>query len=348
MVLRPVGRDRLLVGLDREAAGRSIVGGKGASLGHLAALGAPVPRASALTTRAYLAFAASAGLPAHAIGLTPSALADLRERIHTAPLPPAVAAAIRAAWHGLVGGPDIALAVRSSAPAEDGASRSFAGLHDTVLDVRTPDGLDAAVRRCWASLWSDRAVAYRRAAGLATERASIAVVIQRLVPVDVAFVAFTADPVSGDRDRVVITASWGLGESIVSGLVAPDHIVVGPDTEILEYTIGRKTVMVVSGGEPAVGARPVPVPRLLQETPVLTHAQAARIAGMARALADRLGYPADLEGGLTGGDVHLFQARPITTLATTPPAAPAPARPPSGRATRDRHPSTLLPLTSRS
>lgn len=348
MVLRPVGRDRLLVRLDGEAAGRSIVGGKGASLGRLVALGAPVPRASALTTRAYLDFAASAGLPAHAIGLTSSALASLRERIHTAPLPAAVAAAIRAAWDDLASETDTALAVRSSAPAEDGASHAFAGLHDTALDVRTPDDLDAAVRRCWASLWSERAVAYRRDAGLAADSAGIAVVIQRLVPVDIAFIAFTADPVSGDRDRVVITASWGLGESIVSGRVTPDHIVVGPDTEILAYTIGRKDVMVVPGGEPGTGARTVPVPRLLQETPVLSHGQAARIAGMARALADRLGYPADLEGGLTGGDVHLFQARPITTLATTPPAAPAPARPASGRANRDPHPSTLLPLTSRS
>ena len=310
------GDQRLLVGLDQAIHSRTLIGGKGASLSQLAALGAPVPMAFALTTSAYTTFAASLGLPTHVSEAIPDDLPLIRNEILTARLPRTIADAIAEAYGAIraATGPDLSLAVRSSATAEDSADFSFAGLHDSVLDVRSLPALEAAVRACWASLWSERAVTYRRASGLATETADIAVVIQQLVRSDVSFVVFTADPISGNDQNVVISASWGLGEAIVSGIVTPDHIVVGPHGDVIEQTVGHKQVMVIPGGAPDEGVRQVNVPRMLQAVPVMTANQATEIAAMARSLSNRLGYRADLEGGIAGGSISLFQARPITTL----------------------------------
>jgi pyruvate,water dikinase len=176
------------------------------------------------------------------------------------------------------------------------------------------DHLEAAVKRCWASLWSERAVSYRRAGGLAIDRSAIAVVVQQLVRSDVSFVIFTADPVSGDASRVVISASWGLGEAIVSGLVTPDHIVVGPDGDVLEYAIGEKHLMIVPAPDGGQGTVELRVPSGLRRMPVLSHEQASQIAESARTLSGQLGFAADLEGGICEGVTYFFQARPITTL----------------------------------
>lgn len=302
--------------LDREVVNRSVVGGKGSSLSQLAALGAPVPRAFALTTDAYRAFAAAHGVPERATAVRDDELPGLRARMMTGHVPPDVAELI-AESYGALARPDhhdVALAVRSSAPAEDSAEFSFAGLHDTILDVRTQPALEAAVKQCWASLWSDRAVTYRRLGGLATDEAAIAVVVQRLVHSDVSFVAFTADPLGDRPGHLMIEAAWGLGEAVVSGLVVPDHIVVGPDGEVADYTIGDKHLMVIPGAAPGDGAREVPVPRVLRAARVLTPARAREIAALARSLAARLGYAADIEGGIQNDTIYLFQARPITTL----------------------------------
>jgi rifampicin phosphotransferase len=320
MARRSPGPFRLLVDLDRASPGRALVGGKGASLSHLLALGAPVPDACALTTDAYRTVAVSLGLPGRVSDATPFDLPWIRAELLHGPLPAAVSAAISDAWNRMAAGVDgeLALAVRSSATSEDSGEHSFAGLHDTVLDIRSPETLDAAVRACWASLWSDRAVSYRQGTSLVDEPAEIAVVVQRLVRADVAFVVFTADPVSGNADHAVITASWGLGEAIVAGLVTPDHVIVDPAGNVVQYTVGAKEVMTVAGATPGEGTREVTVPRLLRSVPVLTNDQAAEIAALARSLAGRLGYLADIEGGIAGGAIHLFQARPITTLGAAP------------------------------
>lgn len=305
-----------LVWLDCSPASRSHVGGKGASLSHLADLGAPVPLAFALTTHAYAEFASALGLPQRTLDVAASGLPALRAAITEGPLPASVAEALErgfSAFQNRLNG-QLALAVRSSATAEDSEDRSFAGLHDTILDVRTLPALERAVRQCWASLWSDRAIAYRQAGGIAANDAEIAVVVQHLVRSDVSFVVFTTDPVTGRDDRLVISASWGLGEAIVSGLVTPDHIVVGPDGQIVDYVIGDKAIMVIPGTGPNDGPRHVPTPRALRASPALTQDQITAIAAMAHDLAERLGYAADLEGAIANDAVHLFQVRPITTL----------------------------------
>jgi pyruvate,water dikinase len=205
--------------------------------------------------------------------------------------------------------------VRSSALAEDSARHAFAGLHDTILNVAPGTGLETAVRQCWASLWSDRAVAYRREHGLHNLPMDIAVVIQEMIHCDVSFVAFAIDPITGDDDCVLITATWGLGEAVVAGMVVPDLIRVDRRGEIREFRIGAKHRMVIPVDG---GVRCVPVPRALQALPAIAPETARTIAVTVRTLSAGLGFPVDVEGGLLGSDLRLFQARPITTL--PPPA----------------------------
>jgi pyruvate,water dikinase len=305
-----------LVWLDQGHTSRSQVGGKAASLSSLLALGAPVPSAFALTVDAYAEFSAVHGFPRCVTDVTLADLPQLRDDIVSAPLPVHLADTVATAYQEMRerANGELSLAVRSSGTAEDSAAFSFAGLHDTVLDVRSLAGLEAAIKRCWASLWTDRAIQYRLDGGLAADPPDIAVVVQQLVRSDVSFIAFSADPVSQDDSHVVIDASWGLGEAIVSGLVVPDHITINASGEVKEYAVGSKHLMVIPGECPDAGTREVHVPRMLQQMPALTHSQASAIAAMARELARKFGYQVDLEGGIAGGQIHIFQARPITTL----------------------------------
>jgi pyruvate,water dikinase len=304
-----------VIWLDDQPVSRALVGGKGASLSNLIALGAPVPPAFSLSTDAYAAMAEAAGLPKRASDVSDDDLPAIRAIIEASPLPEEIHAALSEAFAELTdrAGGEISVAVRSSATAEDSAVFSFAGLHDTILDVRDFDALEEAVKRCWASLWTERAVAYRRQGGLATDEGGIAVVVQQLVRSDVSFVAFAADPISGQSDYVLINASWGLGEALVSGMVTPDQVIVGSDGAIHEYLIGEKAEMIVPRAD-APGTHSVPVPRILRSIPALAREQVHAIAKMARALSESLGYPADLEGAFVGSQLMLFQARPITTL----------------------------------
>lgn len=301
------------VWLDRGPLERDFVGGKGASLSELAALGAPVPPAFAIPAPVCASFMASLGVT-DSSAITLDALPALRDQIMVAPLPADLSSALAEGLAALQerAGADVALAVRSSATTEDGSEHSFAGQHDTILGVRSLPDLEAAVRQCWASLWSERAVAYRQA-NLPEAIPCMAVVVQQMIRSDVSFVAFTQDPVGERRDHVVLSATWGLGEALVSGMVTPDHVVVAPGGEVVEYVIGDKEVMIIP--DPAgSGTRETVVPRMMRAQPALSEAQAREISAVARALASRLGYDADIEGAIAQGEIVLFQARPITTL----------------------------------
>jgi len=327
------GPDQFVVWLNQASASRELVGGKAASLSRLASLDAPAPAAFALTIHAYREFASLHGFPRCASDVAFGDLSRLRAGILSAPLPEPVAASLIYGYQVFAAqlGTDLALAVRSSGTAEDSSAFSFAGLHDTVLDVRTLPGLEAAVKQCWASLWSERAVSYRFENGLAADISDIAVVVQQLVRCDVSFVVFTVDPVNPGNDHVVVNATWGLGEAIVSGLVAPDHITIDADGQVRQYIVGDKHLMIIPGDRADAGTREASVPRALRSLPALTHGQAREVARIARDLAGQLGFEADLEGGIADGKVHLFQARPITTLGNMPVAI----RPPSAFPMRD-------------
>ena len=264
----------------------ALVGGKAANLSRLARMHHRVPDGFCLPVTVID--------QAHPV--------DLRDEI-------AQAISDLIACHGLS---DLTVAVRSSAVDEDGAGTSFAGQHETYLNIVGADAILQAVARCWESARSERALEYRRQQGLSVERVRLAVLVQQLVASDVSAVVFSANPITGNRDEVMINASWGLGESIVGGTVTPDTFVVcKSDLAVTERTIAEKQRMTVavSGGTHEVG-----VPRFLRNEASLADEQMIEIARLALTLEATWGYPVDIECAYASGQLYLLQCRPITTL----------------------------------
>jgi pyruvate,water dikinase len=300
-----------------------VVGGKGASLARLTAAGIPVPGGFHVTTDAYQELIAENNLQERimaaleAVDTTrPSMLERASERIHQlfaeAPLPAEVASAIARAYASLPG-PEPAVAVRSSATAEDLPEASFAGQQDSFLNVRGTEAVLEATRKCWASLWTARAIGYRAQRAIDPRAVRLAVVVQLMVPAEVAGVLFTADPISGAREQAVITASWGLGESIVGGNVTPDTFVVLKDTgRIVKREIADKQTMTA---RIAGGTRQEPVPEDMRRAPTLDDAAAAALVRLGVQIEEIYGRPMDIEWALCDGLPYIVQARPITALA---------------------------------
>jgi phosphoenolpyruvate synthase/pyruvate phosphate dikinase len=213
------------------------------------------------------------------------------------------------ACHGL---PDFIAAVRSSAVDEDGTTASFAGQHETYLNIVGADAILQAVTRCWDSARSERALLYRRQQGLSIKHVQTAVLVQQLVPADVSAVVFSANPISGNRDEVVINASWGLGESIVGGTVTPDTFIVRKsDLAITSRVVADKQHMTVSAPG---GTREVEVPRFLRNQSSLADEQAIKMAQLALTLETTMENLVDVECAFASGELYLLQCRPITTL----------------------------------
>src|SRR3984957_981898 len=321
----------LVMALDDAGAVPEVVGGKGASLSRLARAGVRVPGGFDVTTGAYLDFLDVGGLrdevlvamsavDASDAATFEAAAARIGDLFAGQGLPGPTAAAIAQAYAEL--GDDVPVAVRSSATVEDLPGLSAAGQHDTYLNVRGEAAVVDAVRRCWASLWSARAIGYRARRGISPVDVSIAVVVQRLVPAEAAGVMFTIDPVSGDPGQVVVSANWGLGESVVSGDVTPDVAVVDRATETLvSYQPGGKEVMTVADG---AGTLERETPAGLRSTPVLSPGQAAELARVGLAIEKLYGEPVDVEWARADSGLWVVQARPITTLANRPAAAAVP------------------------
>ncbi|MCO1659448.1 PEP/pyruvate-binding domain-containing protein [Pseudonocardia humida] len=302
------------------AADVALVGGKAANLGELTRAGLPVPPGFVVTTAAYDAFVAANGLAAEVAGIAGEpadadaaaferAAARIGELFGRGAVPAPIADAVRAAYRAL-GAPPVA--VRSSATAEDLAGASFAGQQDTYLNVRGEAAVLGAVVDCWASLWTARAMAYRRRQGIAPDAVSLAVVVQEMVEADASGVAFTADPATGRRDRVVVSAAWGLGESVVGGTVSTDdHVVDKATGQLVSRHVADKAEMTVYAG---TGTAPRPVPPERRRAPVLDDAALAELVALARRIEDHYGTPQDIEWALAGGRVAVVQARPITAL----------------------------------
>ena len=211
---------------------------------------------------------------------------------------------------------DPSVAVRSSAVDEDGPLASFAGQHETLLNIRGTDALLEAIEETWESARSDTALAYRASHGLAVDDIGLAVLVQQLVASDVSGVMFSANPVNGRRNEMVISASWGLGESIVGGTVTPDNWIVEKTSLNLSEEIisdKRRMTVAVEGG-----TREVDVPRFLREQPSLSAEQIEEVARLGRRLEEVKGWPVDIEFAYADEQLYLLQCRPITTLDSTP------------------------------
>jgi pyruvate,water dikinase len=331
-----------------DARDPALVGGKGASLGELARAGIAVPPGFVVTVdgfaAAMAAIDASGALRAQleALGagdpsLLARACAALRARIVEAPLPPPVADVITAGCAALAApaAEPADVAVRSSATMEDGAAASFAGLQDTYLGVAGAPAVLEHVRRCWASLYNEESVAYRRRLGLPERGLAMAVVVQRMVAPRAAGVMFTRSPVTGDRSVVAIEGVWGLGSALVSGDVTPDSFIISKITgEITTRRVSPKLKthtrrpnarvaprhppgesppgQVPAAGSPApVGASAVPhahgpgvavedTPAELRDAPCLTDDEIRALAAIARQVEAHYGAPQDIEWALLG------------------------------------------------
>jgi pyruvate,water dikinase len=274
-----------------EAEWDDLLGGKGSSLERLIRLGANTPPGFCVTTRAFHHQLASDSDSRDALAALPDepARQGLLRALIEGPLAEPLGTELDLALTTLAdgqGGGAVRLAVRSSAVGEDSQFASFAGIHETELDVAATE-VPAAVRRCWASVWSERAVEYRSARGLPQDTA-MAVVVQVLVPAEASAVVFTRHPVTGRDDQVVVNAISGLGEALVSGLVTPDELVLDKPT-----------------------LRPVSV-STADGAAVLDDDQLHALGSLARDLEGIFGGPIDIEAALADGRWHVLQARPIT------------------------------------
>jgi rifampicin phosphotransferase len=256
----------------------------------------------------------------------PAHLAELAAAARTAllhaPVTTSVTAAITEAYHALFQGEPVPVAVRSSATAEDLPSASFAGQQETYLNIIGVEALLTAVQRCWASLWTDRAVSYRANLGLDPSSVRLAVVVQRMIDAEVAGVLFTANPLTGKRRQAVIDANPGLGEAVVSGATNPDHFVVNTTTgEVVERHPGDKQVIIraAAGG----GIQRTEQAGSRAEV-CLSDAQVRALAELGARVEAYYGRPQDIEWVMdNSGHFWLTQARPITTLFPLPPEAPS-------------------------
>jgi rifampicin phosphotransferase len=306
----------------------SQVGGKGASLARMAAAGLPVPAGFHVTTTAYRRFVMENEMQEKILSAVSAVAADQQAQLEEASkqiaglfaqsaLPDAIAGAIRHAYAAL-GRRDLPVAVCSSATAEDLPELSFVGQQETYLNIHGEAMVLDAVKRCWASLWTARAIDYRARHGIAQEDVSLAVVVQELVPADASGIMFTANPLTGTRDQVMINAAWGLGEAIVGGLVTPDTVVVEKASgAITRQEITEKDVMTVRTPE---GTHEEPVPADRRTQAVLSPAQVAELARIGVQIEDLNEQPMDIEWALSDGHFFIVQARPITTLRAQTPA----------------------------
>ncbi|WP_344630050.1 rifamycin-inactivating phosphotransferase [Streptomyces glaucosporus] len=320
--------EQYVVDLEEAAGARvAVVGGKAAHLGELSRIeGIRVPAGFCVTTDAFRRVVAH--VPSIDEQLDELARVDpddretirtlgarLRRAVEGAAVPGDVAEAITSALARF--GERAACAVRSSATAEDLPTASFAGQQDTYLNVVGPAAVLEHVSRCWASLFTERAVAYRLRKGIDHRTVRMAVVVQRMVFPEASGILFTADPVTGHRKTATVDAGFGLGEALVSGLVNPDVFTVR-DGEIVDKKIAVKQRAVHA--LPAGGTRDVAVDARRQEQPALTDAQVVRLVRLGRRIEAHFGRPQDIEWCLDGDDFHIVQSRPITTLFPVPEA----------------------------
>ena len=317
-----------ITSIDTDDDALDLVGGKGRSLAQMSRAGFDVPGGFMLSTSAYRGFVEQHDLQPQILELARPAIIDGRASFEAASrdvqalfadrqLDTQLQASLRDAYSALPG-TDPAVAVRSSANAEDLPGLSFAGQQETYLNVRGADALIAAVRNCWASLWTAQAISYRNEMGIASDAVAMAVVVQIMVPADVAGILFTANPATGERGEMIVNASFGLGEAVVGGQVTPDTYVVDRATLTAKETIiGTKEQKIVYSGDQ--GTQLVDVAEDARDGSSISTELLADLSRLAGRVEEHFGgQPQDIEWAVTDGELWLLQSRPITNLPPQP------------------------------
>ena len=297
------------------------VGGKGASLGEMTHVGLPVPQAFVVTAQAFRRFLQLTNLEESIFSILEAIDVDdndvlnatsdkVKVMVETADMPDVIRKEIVEAYQKM--GAETVVAVRSSATAEDLPDASFAGQQDTYLNILGEEDVIDAVQRCWASLYTARAIYYRAKNGFDDRSVNIAVVVQQLVFSEKAGVMFSSHPVSGAK-TVIIEGSWGLGEAIVSGTVSPDNYVYDRQThKVVNKTVAIKSVEIIPDGNKGTKVSEVPADR--QTAQVLSDEEIAALAEFAVKSEEHYENPQDMEWGMVGGKIYILQSRPITTI----------------------------------
>ena len=301
-------------------------GGKGMSLGYLATSGFPVPSGFHIATSAYQLFIESNDFREQLNDLVrpevingrisfDSASRQIQNLFDSGSIPDVVREEIKQTY-GKLATPSVA--VRSSATAEDQPDHSFAGLQDTYLNVKGPEPLFTAVQNCWASLWNPQALAYRHQMGITHEQIAMAVVVQEMMPAQVSGVLFTVNPATGDRDQMIVNASYGLGEAIVSGKVTPDSFIIDRASYAVKTSvIGAKEQMVIA--DEGQGTRFTAVEPEDRQRESLTTDELRQLHDLACEVESAFdAVPQDIEWLFSGGGLWLLQSRPITNLPPPP------------------------------
>ena len=308
--------------MDKDAL--PLVGGKGANLGEMTRAGFPVPQGFCVTTSAYRAFLGTSDRMEHFFTRLEQVAADrldeiralgeqIRSHLKSLPVPGEVEEAIVSAWKR--NGTEKAYAVRSSATAEDLPGASFAGQQETYLNVIGKKRLLDSIRRCWASLFTDRAISYRAKNGFDHRSVYLSVVVQEMIFPDVSGILFTADPVSGNRNVISVDASFGLGEALVSGLVSADLYRVR-DGAVIDKKISKKEIAVYSLPEGGTVTKELPLDR--QNAQALPDGKILELAELGKNIEKHYGTEQDIEWCCAGGKFFIVQSRPITTLYPVP------------------------------
>lgn len=283
----------------------NIAGGKGANLGEMTQAGIPVPDGVVLTTQAFDCYMKDNGID------PPLMHGDaIRKAILEGEIPSAICEEVTMFYHSLGAGARVA--VRSSATAEDLEDASFAGQQETYLNVSSDKDLLDKIKQCYSSLWGDRAVTYRHRQGYDHQKVSLAIVIQQMVESDCAGVVFTVNP-SGNTNEILINASYGLGEAVVSGLVTPDEYICSRSGEALRVTIGSKKEQIVYDIQ---GTKAVTVPEKLRSSQVLTEGEIQALVKKSLEIEAHYGRPMDIEWAFAKGSLYILQARSITTTSS--------------------------------
>ncbi|RLG59822.1 MAG: phosphoenolpyruvate synthase [Candidatus Hydrothermarchaeota archaeon] len=308
--------------LSKEDVG--LAGGKGANLGELVRAGLPVPEGFVVTSKAYKRFLKDSGLWDKISKILENTDVDktrelqeaskkIRELIINTPMPEDLKAGIREYYQRLADGEEF-VAIRSSATAEDLPGASFAGQQETYLNIKGAESVVEHVQKCWSSLFTPRAIFYREKKGFKHEKVAIAVVVQRMINADKAGVMFTIHPATGEKDKIVIEAAWGLGEGVVSGSVTPDHYVVDKNTgEIVNKEIALKEIMFVRDKKTGKTVKKE-VPESKKNKRVLNEKEIKELANFGKIIEDHYEFPQDIEWAIEGKDIYILQSRPITVL----------------------------------